>query len=448
MKKKLFLSSGLVLASLVGFVGCGGLTSSEQQKVYKEEIKEVNNKTTNKFEEEYKKDKFAFTFNEGLSAALKGSLTTYSITNNDVTTTTTPKTITLNESLSQDATAILSFDTAYYRSLTSTSKKETNDTYAYAEANSKLTLSEDFQKLVDSEIEGADVKAQAVLKDGAGTAYANINGEENGSSFTYKEYDTYLAAGIGSIDKALTKETTAERIESLRTDLKAYAVILELSEDEIKYIDIICDVLKSASEQTTKEELTADDIYEIFASIYGQKVDEATKTKIKTMIEKVLTIIKDAEIITITKETSKGVTNYKYALNYANLITAVKASVEACKQYAIEQEPTQTQTITKVFDQITTIIDTYLANINVEQALTFTVKDNLLTGVKEEFKVADFKAENLPFMTEYDNGNYIRTYASINISELSFTASYSFDFDAKAKADLPAVPTPTVKAIA
>ena len=73
MKKKLFLSSSLVLTSLISLVGCSSV--EEQQKAYKKEVKDVNERTENKFEEEYKKDKFAFTFKGNLDGGIKGNLT-------------------------------------------------------------------------------------------------------------------------------------------------------------------------------------------------------------------------------------------------------------------------------------------------------------------------------------------------------------------------------------
>ena len=447
MKKQLFLSTGLVLTSLLGFVGCGNeLTSSEQQKVYKDEVKEINQKTTNKFEEEYKKDNFAFTFNTNANAALKGSISTYSTTTDlsGNTTSTTPEVTPLNESISADATAILSFDTAYYRALNTTSPKSSNESYAYVEANAKASFSDAVKEYL--EVSDEEVKAQAVLKDGTGTAYAKVNTNQEGETFTYNTYDNYISAGVATIDQVLTKETTKERIEELRKILKTYASVdTENSAQYSKYIDVVCDALKSLSEIEASDEITTDEIYEIVETYYkqyvGKSIDEETKTKIKTIVEKVVTVIKEYEIITVSKQTSNSETNYTYSLNYSNLITAVKAALEAVKQYAIEQVPAQSTQITTTFSQITTIIDTYLANINVTQNLTFTVKDNLLTGVKEEFKVADFTFA-YPVSSSYNNETGVTIkYASISISEASFTTSFSYEFNAKAKADLPTVPT-------
>lgn len=449
MKKQLFLSTGLVLTSLIGFVGCNNtsLTSSEQQEKYKDEVKEVNQKTASKFEEEYKKDKFAFTFNESSSGALKGSVSTYQ-TVTDLktlqTTTSTPATATLNESLSSDATAILSFDTAYYRSLNTSSPKATNDTYAYMESNTKVNYSDTVKTLLSQK--DVNTKVQGSLIDGTATLYLNDNGEEYGATGSYATYDNYVAAGVKSIDEILTKETTEERIEALRTILKTYLSIE--NEDAVKYVDVVCDVLKSLAELETKDEITADDVMAIVESVVkqmsGQEMSEIAKADTKVIVEKVIASFKEAEIITISKETSNGTTNYKYSLNYANLITAVKATLESIKAYLIEQDPTLSQQISATFAQITTVIDTYLANIKLTQDLTFTVKDHLLTGVKEEFKVADVNISNIPVAQDNNESAYVVTYASLSISELSLTSTWSYEFDAKAKAELPTVKVVTV----
>ncbi len=448
MKKQLFLSTGLVLTSLIGFVGCNNtsLTSSEQQEKYKDEVKEVNQKTASKFEEEYKKDKFAFTFNEASTGALKGSFSTYQ-TVTDLktlqTTTSTPVSATLNESLSSDATAILSFDTAYYRSLNTSSPKATNDTYAYIESNTKVNYSDTVKTLFSQK--DVNAKVQGSLIDGTATLYLNDNGEEYGATGSYATYDNYVAAGVKSIDEVLTKETTEERIEALRTILKTYLSIE--NEDAVKYVDVVCDVLKSLAELETKDEITADDVMAIVENVMkmsGDEMTEIAKTSTKAIVEKVIEVFKEAEIITISKETSNGSTNYKYSLNYANLITAVKAALESVKAYLIEQDPTLSQQISATFAQITTVIDTYLANIKLTQDLTFTVKDNLLTGVKEEFKVADVNISNIPVAQSNTEDTYVVTYASLSISELSLTSTWSYEFDAKAKADLPTVKVVTV----
>lgn len=447
MKKKLFLSSSLVLTSLISLVGCS--SAEEQQKAYKKEVKDINERTENKFEEEYEKDKFAFTFKGDLDGGIKGNLTSYTSTIDSSTgnvTKSEPKTTPFDAKLTSEENAILSLDTAYYRSLNTSSKKEDNESYAYVSEDTKLEFMDEQSK--NNGIASYSNKAQVLLKDGLGTYYTNTNGtNENGGTFSYVTYDNYVSLGISTLDQVLLKETTSSRIEELRKLLKTYVALNEQGQSSttqtLSYIDLICDILQSITSLSTKEEITSDDIMSLLEDGLHINMDKEHETNIREILTKLLPIIKEANLITISKEDQNGLTNYKYTLNYENLLPVLKETLTIIKPY-YEQEAideVEVLSIENRFKFLNSIIDDTLKNAKVEQVLTFTIKDNLLSSVSEDFKVADFILNDVGVTSIYDSntGMFSIMFMSLELSELSFTTSYSFSFDAVNKDNLPEV---------
>ncbi len=446
MKKKLFLSSSLVLTSLISLVGC--YSAEEQQKAYKKEVKDINERTENKFEEEYKKDKFAFTFKGDLDGGIKGNLTSYTSTIDSSTgnvTKTEPKTTPFAAKLTSEENAILSLDTAYYRSLNTSSKKENNESYAYVSEDTKLEYFDEQSK--NNGITSYSNKAQVLLKDGLGTYYTNNGTKENGGTFSYATYDNYVSLGISTLDQVLLKETTSSRIEELRKLLKSYVALNEQGQSSttqtLSYIDLICDILQSVTSLSTKEEITSDDIMSLLEDGLHINMDKEQETNIREILTKLLPIIKEANLITISKEDQNGLTNYKYILNYENLLPVLKETLTIIKPY-YEQEAIDEIEVISIenrFKFLNSIIDDTLKNAKVEQVLTFTITDNLLSSVSEEFKFANFVLNDVAVTSIYDSntGMFSIMFMSLEVSELSFTTSYSFSFDAVNKNNLPEV---------
>ncbi len=446
MKKKLFLSSSLVLTSLISLVGCS--SAEEQQKAYKKEVKDINERTENKFEEEYKKDKFAFTFKGDLDGGIKGNLTSYTSTIDSSTgnvTKTEPKTTPFAAKLTSEENAILSLDTAYYRSLNTSSKKENNESYAYVSEDTKLEYFDEQSK--NNGITSYSNKAQVLLKDGLGTYYTNNGTKENGGTFSYATYDNYVSLGISTLDQVLLKETTSSRIEELRKLLKSYVALNEQGQSSttqtLSYIDLICDILQSVTSLSTKEEITSDDIMSLLEDGLHINMNKEHETNIREILTKLLPIIKETNLITISKEDQNGLTNYKYILNYENLLPVLKETLTIIKPY-YEQEAIDEIEVISIenrFKFLNSIIDDTLKNAKVEQVLTFTIKDNLLSSVSEEFKVANFVLNDVAVTSIYDSntGMFSIMFMSLEVSELSFTTSYSFSFDAVNKNNLPEV---------
>lgn len=446
MKKKLFLSSSLVLTSLISLVGC--YSAEEQQKAYKKEVKDINERTENKFEEEYKKDKFAFTFKGDLDGGIKGNLTSYTSTIDSSTgnvTKTEPKTTPFAAKLTSEENAILSLDTAYYRSLNTSSKKENNESYAYVSEDTKLEYFDEQSK--NNGITSYSNKAQVLLKDGLGTYYTNNGTKENGGTFSYATYDNYVSLGISTLDQVLLKETTSSRIEELRKLLKSYVALNEQGQSSttqtLSYIDLICDILQSVTSLSTKEEITSDDIMSLLEDGLHINMNKEHETNIREILTKLLPIIKETNLITISKEDQNGLTNYKYILNYENLLPVLKETLTIIKPY-YEQEAIDEIEVISIenrFKFLNSIIDDTLKNAKVEQVLTFTIKDNLLSSVSEEFKVANFVLNDVAVTSIYDSntGMFSIMFMSLEVSELSFTTSYSFSFDAVNKNNLPEV---------
>lgn len=446
MRKKLFLSSGLVVTSLISLVGCS--SSEEEQKLYKKEVKDVNERTENKFEEEYKKDKFAFTFKGNLDGGIKGNVTSYTSTIDSTTgnvTKTEPKVIPLDAKLTNEENAILLLDTAYYRSLNTSSKKEINESYAYVSEDTKLEFFDEESK--KNGLTSYSNKAQVLLKDGLGTYYVNNGAKENGGTFSYATYDNYVSLGISTLDQVLLKETTSSRIEELRRLLKTYVALNEQGQSSttktLSYIDLICDILQSVTSLYNKEEITSDDIMSLLKDGLHIPMDEEHEVNIKEILTKLLPIIKEANLITISKEDKNGLTNYKYTLNYQNLLPVLKETLTIIKPYYEQKAIDEVDKISieNRFSFLNSIVDNTLTNAKVEQALTFTIKDNLLSSVREDFKVANFILNDVSVGSIYDSttGLFTIMYASLDIDEFSFSTSYSFTFESTSKDNLPEV---------
>lgn len=173
------------------------------------------------------------------------------------------------------------------------------------------------------------------------------------------------------------------------------------------------------------------------------KMGKEHETNIREILTKLLPIIKEANLITISKEDLNGLTNYKYTLNYENLLPVLKETLTIIKPY-YEQNVTNEVEVLSIenrFKFLNSIIDDTLKNAKVEQVLTYTVKDNLLSSVSEEFKVANFILNDIGVTSIYDSntGMFSIMFMSLEVSELSFTTSYSFSFDAVNKDNLPEV---------
>ncbi len=445
MKKKLFVSSSLVLASLISLVGC--TSNEEQQKTYKAEVKDGNEKTKNKFEEEYKKDKFSFTCKGNLDGIIKGNITNYTSTIDPYTAEATKgesTTVPLDTKLTNEENAILSLDTAYYRTLNTSSKKEVNESYAYVSNDTKVEFYDESSK--ENGLTSYSNKAQILLKDGTGTYYTNDNGtKENINTFSYGTYDNYVALGISTLDQVLLKDTASSRIEELRRLLKTYVALYEQdsSTQMLSYIDLLCDVLQNVTSLSTKEEITSDDIMSLLENGFHIDMDEENKVSIKEILNKILEVTKNANLLTISKENKNGLTNYKYALNYQNLLPVIKETLNVIKPYYDEKATTEGEKISveSYFNFLNSIVDNTLTKAQIDQTLTFTIKDNLLSSVKEEFKVANFILNDVAINAKQDTstGSIIVTYVSFAINDFSLSTSYSFDFDATTKDKLPEV---------
>lgn len=173
------------------------------------------------------------------------------------------------------------------------------------------------------------------------------------------------------------------------------------------------------------------------------KMGKEHETNIREILTKLLPIIKEANLITISKEDQNGLTNYKYTLNYENLLPVLKETLTIIKPY-YEQNATNEVEVLSIenrFKFLNSIIDDTLKNAKVEQVLTYTIKDNLLSSVSEEFKVANFILNDIGVTSIYDSntGMFSIMFMSLEVSELSFTTSYSFSFDAVNKDNLPEV---------
>lgn len=172
-------------------------------------------------------------------------------------------------------------------------------------------------------------------------------------------------------------------------------------------------------------------------------MDEEHEVNIKEILTKLLPIIKEANLITISKEDKNGLTNYKYTLNYQNLLPVLKETLTIIKPYYEQKAIDEVDKISieNRFSFLNSIVDNTLTNAKVEQALTFTIKDNLLSSVREDFKVANFILNDVSVGSIYDSttGLFTIMYASLDIDEFSFSTSYSFTFESTSKDNLPEV---------
>ncbi len=485
MKKKLFITSALLLSSILTMSGCastpssdtsssaktsssqtsgssqasssseGSSSSSSSSEVKvnaKKELKEVLKASDEKLEEEIKKDTFKLTVNGSEEASVKGTVNNYSNTtvykiNEDGTKETTSQTqsekvaISLNEKASSTQKAILSLDGAYYRSLGTETPKETNDSYAYAEANITTNLSSVFQGVAPKEI-----KAQTILKDGEGYVYTKqvpYEGDalENGLPFEYSSVDSYINFGLSYLDGFLAQEGVTNRLNYIKTSIKA--LLPEDDEGTAVIIDKVFAVINDLyTYASVGGELSLDSALNLFETLAGTTtLDEQTKVFIQKTVNALLKVFDLDKVITYEKVND----TYKMDVDYKILLSQVKLALTTFKtlvsvQFANNEEVVAQ--VNEIYTMINGAIDTY-APTNVDSVTTFTVKDGLLTGVEEELKLEGLTVNE--FVTggsinvEGDTYTDVTNLVDVSINELSLTTKYSFSYEALSKDELPEV---------
>lgn len=485
MKKKLFITSTLLLSSILTMSGCASTTSSETSSAgtsssqtsessststsseassntsssssevkvnAKKELKEVLKASDEKLESEIKKDTFKLTVNGSEEASVKGSVSNYSNTtvyklNEDGTKNVTSQSpsekvaINLNEKATSTQKVILSLDGAYYRSLGTETPKATNDSYAYAEANVTTTLSSVFQGAAPKEI-----KAQAILKDGEGYLYTKqvpYEGDalENGLPFDYSSVDSYINVGLSYLDGFLAQEGVTNRLNYIKASIKAL-----LPEDDEgtgvivdKVFAVINDLYTYAS---VGGDLNLDSALDLFETLTGTTtIDEETKVFIKKTVNTLLKIFDLDKVITYEKVND----TYKMDVDYKALLSQVKLALNTLKTLVAVQFANNEEILAQVNEIYTMVngaIDTY-APTNVDSVTTFTVKDGLLTGVEEELKLEGLTVKEIvtggSIDIEGDTYTDVKYLVDVSISELTLTTKYSFSYEALSKDELPEV---------
>lgn len=484
MKKKLFITSALLLSSILTMSGCSSTPSSDTSSAgtsssqtsgnsqtsassqgsssssssseikvdAKKELKEVLKASDKKLEEEIKKDTFKLTVNGSEEASVKGTVSTYSNTtvyklNEDGTKETKSETqsekvaINLNEKATTTQKVILSLDGAYYRSLGTETPKTTNDSYAYAEANTTTNLSTIFQEQALKEI-----KAQAILKDGEGylytkqTPYAG-DALENGVPFEYSSVDSYINVGFSYLDGFLAQEGVTNRLNYIKTSIKA--LLPEDHEGSAAIVDKVFAVINDlCTYATVGGDLDLDSALDLFETLTGTTtLDEQTKAFIEKTVNALLKVFDLDKVITYEKVND----TYKMNVDYKALLSQVKLALTTFKTYVTVQfanEPEVLAKVNEIYTMVNEAIDTY-APTNVDSVTTFTVKDGLLTGVEEELKLEGLTVNEIVTggSIDIEGDTYTdETYLlDVSISELSLTTKYSFSYEALSKDTLPEV---------
>lgn len=481
MKKKLFITSALLLSSILTMSGCASTSSSETSSAgtsssqtsgsssssegssssssssevkvnAKKELKEVLKASDEKLEEEIKKDTFKFTVNGSEEASVKGSVSNYSNTtvyklNEDGTKDITNQSqsekvaISLNEKATSTQKVILSLDGAYYRSLGTETPKATNDSYAYAEANATTTLSSVFQGSAPKEI-----KVQAILKDGEGYLYTKqtpYEGDalENGLPFDYSSVDSYINVGLSYLDGFLAQEGVTNRLNYIKTSIKA--LLPEDDEGTAVIVDKVFAVINDLyTYASVGGDLNLDSALDLFETLTGTTtLDEETKVFIKKTVNALLKVFDLDKVITYEKVND----TYKMNVDYKALLSQVKLALTTLKTLVTVQFANNEEVLAQVNEIYTMVngaIDTY-APTNVDEVVTFTVKDGLLSGVEEELKLEGLTVNEIVTggSIDYNGDTYtdVTYLVDVSISELSLKTKYSFSYEALSKDELPEV---------
>lgn len=482
MKKKLFITSALLLSSILTMSGCASTSSSDTSSAgtsssqtsgsssssegsssssssssevkvnAKKELKEVLKASDEKLEEEIKKDTFKLTVNGSEEASVKGSVSNYSNTtvykiNEDGTKETESEiqsekvAISLNEKATSTQKVILSLDGAYYRSLGTETPKATNDSYAYAEANATTTLSSVFQGSAPKEI-----KAQAILKDGEGYLYTKqvpYEGDalENGLPFEYSSVDSYINVGLSYLDGFLAQEGVTNRLNYIKASIKA--LLPEDDEGTAVIVDKVFAVINDLyTYASVGGDLNLDSALDLFETLTGTTtLDEETKVFIKKTVNALLKVFDLDKVITYEKVND----TYKMNVDYKALLSQVKLALTTLKtlitvQFANNEEVLAQ--VNEIYTMVNGAIDTY-APTNVDEVVTFTVKDGLLTGVEEELKLEGLTVNEFVIggSIDIEGDTYTdETYlVDVSISELTLKTKYSFSYEALSKDELPEV---------
>lgn len=484
MKKKLFITSALLLSSILTMSGCastpssdtssagtsssqtsessstsasseGSSSSSSSSEVKvnaKKELKEVLKASDEKLEEEIKKDTFKLTVNGSEEASVKGTVSKYSNTtvykiNEDGTkdiedqSQSEKAAINLNEKATSTQKIILSLDEAYYRSLGTETPKEANDSYAYAEANVATNLSSVFQGSAPKEI-----KNQAILKDGEGYLYMKQvpyegDASENGLPFEYSSVDSYINVGLSYLDGFLAQEGVTNRLNYIKTSIKA--LLPEDDEGTAVIVDKVFAVINDLyTYASVGGDLNLDSALDLFESLTGTTtIDEETKTFIKKTVNALLKVFDLDKVITYEKVND----SYKMDVDYKSLLSQVKLALTTFKTLVTVQFANNEEVLAQVNEIYTMVngaIDTY-APTNIDSVTTFTVKDGLLTGVEEELKLEGLTVNEFVIggsgNVEGDTYTDVKYLVDVSISELTLTTKYSFSYEALSKDELPEV---------
>ncbi len=479
MKKKLFITSTLLLSSILTISGCASTpssdtsstassseqtsgssqaSSSEEVKVNaKEELNAVLKASEAKLEEEVKKNTFKLTLNGADAVTVKGNVNQYTNTivsqrQSDGTYTKTSETqsekttLALNESATSTQKYILSLDTDYYKSLQTETHKATNDSYAYGEVTLNTNLSTPVQSLFSNVKEA---KEQIVLKDGEGYLYEKFDSyadqtTEQGLPFDYSVADSYISAGYSYLNNFLAQEGVTNRLNYLKTTIKA--LLPEGDEESAVIVDKVFALINDLyTYATTGGDLNLDSALDLYEKITGTtNLDEETKTFIKKTVNALLKIFDIDKVVTYEKVNG----SYKMNLNYKVLLAQVKTALTTLKAMLNVQFANDADTlalINELFTNVNASLETY-APTNVNSVVTFTVKDGLLAGVEEELKLQGLTVNGFVYGDEGSdqNGNsdtYTTTQylLDLSISELTLTTNYSFSYEALSKDALPEV---------
>ncbi len=479
MKKKLFITSTLLLSSILTMSGCASTpnsdtsstassseqtsgssqaSSSEEVKVNaKEELNAVLKASEAKLEEEVKKNTFKLTLNGADTVTVKGNINQYTKTivsqrQSDGTYTKTSETqsektsLALNESATSAQKYILSLDTDYYKSLQTETHKATNDSYAYGEVTLNTNLSTPVQSLFSNVKEA---KEQIVLKDGEGYLYEKFTSytdqtTEQGLPFDYSVADSYISAGYSYLNNFLAQEGVTNRLNYLKTTIKA--LLPEGDEESAVIVDKVFALINDLyTYATTGGDLNLDSALDLYEKLTGTtNLDEETKTFIKKTVNALLKIFDIDKVVTYEKVNG----SYKMNLNYKVLLAQVKTALTTLKAMLNVQFANDADTlalINELFTNVNSSLETY-APTNVNSVVTFTVKDGLLTGVEEELKLQGLTINGFVYGGERSdqNGNsdtYTTTQylLDLSISELTLTTNYSFSYEALSKDALPEV---------